>query len=41
VATLERGGGRHLPVLDGRLLPSPAETLRLARGALESRPLAT
>jgi chemotaxis protein methyltransferase CheR len=41
VATLERGGGRHLPVLDGRLLPSPAETLRLARAALEARPLAT
>ena len=38
VATLERGGGRHLPALDGRLLPGPAETLRLARGALESRP---
>ncbi len=37
VATLERGGGRHLPALDGRLLPGPAETLRLARGALESR----
>jgi len=36
VATLERGGGRRLPVLDGRLLPDPAETLRLARGALES-----
>lgn len=37
VATLERGGGRHLPALDGRLLPGPGETLRLARGALESR----
>ncbi|MEO7795040.1 MAG: CheR family methyltransferase [Thermoanaerobaculia bacterium] len=37
VATLERGGGRNLPVLDGRLLPGPAETLRLARGALDSR----
>ncbi len=37
VATLERGGGRHLPVLDGRLLPGPAETLRLARAALDSR----
>jgi tetratricopeptide (TPR) repeat protein len=37
VATLERGGGRHLPALDGRLLPGPAETLRLARGVLDSR----
>lgn len=37
VATLERGGGRHLPVLDGRLLPGPTETLQLARGELESR----
>lgn len=37
VATLERGGGRLLPVLDGRLLPGPEETLRLARGALDSR----
>ncbi len=37
VATLERGGGRHLPALDGRLLPGPAETLRLAKGALELR----
>lgn len=37
VATLERGGGRHLPALDGRLLPGPGETLRLARGALEGR----
>ncbi len=36
VATLERGGGRRLPVLDGRLLSAPAETLRLARGALEA-----
>jgi chemotaxis protein methyltransferase CheR len=39
VATLERGGGRNLPVLDGRLLPGPAETLRLARGTLESHRL--
>ncbi len=41
VATLERGGGRLLPVLDGRLLPGPEETLRLARGALDSRRPAT
>lgn len=34
VATLERGGGRRLPLLDGRLLPDLAETLRRARGAL-------
>lgn len=37
VTTLERGGGRHLPALDGRLLPGLAETLRLARTALEAR----
>ncbi len=37
VTTLERGGGRLLPALDGRLLPGAAETLRLARGALESQ----
>ena len=36
VATLERGGGRRLAVLDGRLLPDPAETLRRARAALAS-----
>jgi len=34
VATLERGGGRRLALLDGRLLPDPAETLRRARAAL-------
>ncbi len=36
VATLERGGGRHLPALDGKLLPGPAETLRLARAVLDA-----
>lgn len=34
VQTLERGGGRSLPALDGRLLPGPGETLRLARALL-------
>jgi chemotaxis protein methyltransferase CheR len=34
VATLERGGGRRLAVLDGRLLPDAPETLRRARSAL-------
>lgn len=34
VATLERGGGRRLALLDGRLVPDPAETLRRARAAL-------
>ncbi|MEO8275602.1 MAG: CheR family methyltransferase [Thermoanaerobaculia bacterium] len=38
VMTLERGPGRRLPALDGRLLASPAETLRLARAALERWP---
>ena len=37
VATLERGGGRHLPLLDGRLLPGLPETLRLARAQLDPR----
>lgn len=36
VATLERGGGRRLPLLDGRLLPDLAETLRRARAALQA-----
>ena len=36
VAVLERGGGRRLPLLDGRLLPGPEETLRLARSNLAS-----
>jgi chemotaxis protein methyltransferase CheR len=36
VESLERGSGRHLPALDGRLLPGPEETLRLARGALDA-----
>lgn len=36
VATLERGGGRRLPLLDGRLLPDLGETLRRARAALQS-----
>ena len=34
VSTLERGGGRRLAILDGRLLPDAAETLRRARTAL-------
>lgn len=34
VTTLERGGGRRVAVLDGRLLPDAAETLRRARSAL-------
>jgi chemotaxis protein methyltransferase CheR len=37
VGTLERGGGRHLPLLDGRLLPGLTETLRLARATLDPR----
>jgi chemotaxis protein methyltransferase CheR len=41
VATLERDGGRNLPLLDGRLLPGPAETLRLARGALDAHRLSS
>lgn len=36
VATLERSGGRRLPLLDGRLLPDLGETLRRARAALQS-----
>ena len=35
VATLERGSGRRLPLLDGRLLPDLAEALRRARAALQ------
>jgi chemotaxis protein methyltransferase CheR len=34
ISTLERGGGRRLALLDGRLLPDPGEVLRRARDGL-------